>query len=154
ISLGITTLLYLGVSVVAVLATPLPELQGSEAPLADVVRRRGPGWAMTVSLIGLLAGINGALVQIIMASRVMYGMGRDGISFSWLGVAHPYTRTPVRATIFASMLVLVLALSLDIAALAGITDRKSTRLNSSHVKISYAVFCLKKKKRAEHEHHF
>src|SRR5690606_41674835 len=27
----------------------------------------------------------------------------------------------------------------------GITDRKSTRLNSSHVKISYAVFCLKKK---------
>src|SRR5204863_3172508 len=28
-------------------------------------------------------------------------------------------------------------------------DRKSTRLNSSHVEISYAVFCLKKKKRAE-----
>src|SRR6266498_3306733 len=27
-------------------------------------------------------------------------------------------------------------------------DRKSTRLNSSHVRISYAVFCLKKKKRA------
>src|SRR5436309_7714005 len=29
----------------------------------------------------------------------------------------------------------------------GITDRKSTGLNSSHVKISYAVFCLKKKKK-------
>src|SRR5690606_41347902 len=29
------------------------------------------------------------------------------------------------------------------------TDRKSTRLNSSHVKISYAVFCLKKKKNKE-----
>src|SRR3712207_9533976 len=28
----------------------------------------------------------------------------------------------------------------------GITDRKSTRLNSSHANISYAVFCLKKKK--------
>src|SRR5690606_42147026 len=28
---------------------------------------------------------------------------------------------------------------------ADIEDRKSTRLNSSHVKISYAVFCLKKK---------
>src|SRR5690606_41843118 len=28
------------------------------------------------------------------------------------------------------------------------TDRKSTRLNSSHVKISYAVFCLKKKTKA------
>src|SRR5690606_40803470 len=30
-------------------------------------------------------------------------------------------------------------------------DRKSTRLNSSHVKISYAVFCLKKKKKKEDE---
>src|SRR5438067_5475121 len=32
----------------------------------------------------------------------------------------------------------------------GDTDRKSTRLNSSHVSISYAVFCLKKKKRTGH----
>src|SRR5207302_11438076 len=30
------------------------------------------------------------------------------------------------------------------------SDRKSTRLNSSHVKISYAVFCLKKKKKKKH----
>src|SRR5438874_10098544 len=29
----------------------------------------------------------------------------------------------------------------------GVQDRKSTRLNSSHVEISYAVFCLKKKKK-------
>src|SRR5690606_42002133 len=32
-------------------------------------------------------------------------------------------------------------------------DRKSTRLNSSHVKISYAVFCLKKKKKGKLESH-
>src|SRR5690349_22075348 len=32
-------------------------------------------------------------------------------------------------------------------------DRKSTRLNSSHVEISYAVFCLKKKKTEEKRHH-
>src|SRR5690606_41940147 len=39
------------------------------------------------------------------------------------------------------------------AAAAGGADRKSTRLNSSHVKISYAVFCLKKKsaRQALHE---
>src|SRR5699024_12246812 len=35
---------------------------------------------------------------------------------------------------------------------AGSGDRKSTRLNSSHVSISYAVFCLKKKKK-QHKHH-
>src|SRR5207249_10490954 len=36
--------------------------------------------------------------------------------------------------------------SLGVAPVAGVGDRKSTRLNSSHVSISYAVFCLKKKK--------
>src|SRR3712207_8763688 len=30
---------------------------------------------------------------------------------------------------------------------SGVLDRKSTRLNSSHANISYAVFCLKKKKK-------
>src|SRR2546427_3063994 len=34
---------------------------------------------------------------------------------------------------------------------ANIRDRKSTRLNSSHSQISYAVFCLKKKKRKNHK---
>src|SRR2546430_17188652 len=35
---------------------------------------------------------------------------------------------------------------LDVIALRSVRDRKSTRLNSSHSQISYAVFCLKKKK--------
>src|SRR3712207_6873154 len=38
------------------------------------------------------------------------------------------------------------ALLADLAADALLLDRKSTRLNSSHANISYAVFCLKKKK--------
>src|SRR5690606_39342622 len=45
---------------------------------------------------------------------------------------HHSWRYPGRATLSAQRL--------------GRADRKSTRLNSSHVKISYAVFCLKKKK--------
>src|SRR6266536_3124883 len=49
---------------------------------------------------------------------------------------------------------------LDCRAITPMSDRKSTRLNSSHEWISYAVFCLKKKKKArnpvcrlEEEHH-
>src|SRR2546430_5617042 len=38
------------------------------------------------------------------------------------------------------------------ATAAFFTDRKSTRLNSSHSQISYAVFCLKKKKKYSHVH--
>src|SRR3989442_10790088 len=38
------------------------------------------------------------------------------------------------------------------AAHVALGDRKSTRLNSSHVRISYAVFCLKKKKKQHHRY--
>src|SRR3712207_8715406 len=38
----------------------------------------------------------------------------------------------------------------DVAPRVGV-DRKSTRLNSSHANISYAVFCLKKKKKEHHD---
>src|SRR2546426_7704863 len=39
-----------------------------------------------------------------------------------------------------------------ISGFSGEQDRKSTRLNSSHLVISYAVFCLKKKKKTTHEY--
>src|SRR5690625_220925 len=46
-------------------------------------------------------------------------------------------------TVVASLLVATLSLPYGIGVLVGRADRKSTRLNSSHVAISYAVFCLK-----------
>src|SRR5947209_19808500 len=41
----------------------------------------------------------------------------------------------------------------DLLRITALTDRKSTRLNSSHANISYAVFCLKKKRNHKHHHH-
>src|SRR5690606_41739252 len=41
--------------------------------------------------------------------------------------------------------------SLSLSAISNQRDRKSTRLNSSHVKISYAVFCLKKKTKTKYK---
>src|SRR5438445_6115789 len=41
--------------------------------------------------------------------------------------------------------------ALDITLYRDDLDRKSTRLNSSHANISYAVFCLKKKKKNKHK---
>src|SRR2546430_8171747 len=48
---------------------------------------------------------------------------------------------------------LALASGADIVAGIGELDRKSTRLNSSHSQISYAVFCLKKKNKIKHMRH-
>src|SRR2546421_12628547 len=51
------------------------------------------------------------------------------------------------ALYWSSRVLVVLALQMQTVAPPGLaTDRKSTRLNSSHDQISYAVFCLKKKK--------
>src|SRR5690606_41006906 len=44
-----------------------------------------------------------------------------------------------------AVIIVVVEIILGVMLLLGYLDRKSTRLNSSHVKISYAVFCLKKK---------
>src|SRR5690625_1482210 len=73
------------------------------------------------------------------------------------GVSVPETRAVVRATLSGQGLnhdeIIELARSLWVPSRTAIDlpratrDRKSTRLNSSHVAISYAVFCLKKKNR-------
>src|SRR3712207_7135669 len=55
-------------------------------------------------------------------------------------------RPPVRADLHARR---GLRTSGQRSAVSGQQDRKSTRLNSSHANISYAVFCLKKKKRED-----
>src|SRR5438874_6240396 len=49
--------------------------------------------------------------------------------------------------------VVLLLVGLGLATVEHMPDRKSTRLNSSHVEISYAVFCLKKKKKKHNMHH-
>src|SRR5690606_41585727 len=61
---------------------------------------------------------------------------RDGVHYLLLGTAH-VSRESVEAVRDA-----IGSGQFDVVA---VEDRKSTRLNSSHVKISYAVFCLKKK---------
>src|SRR5690606_24662093 len=61
----------------------------------------------------------------------------DGISMGTKGMSYSL---PSREVIADSIESFILGHSFD-----GVVDRKSTRLNSSHVKISYAVFCLKKK---------
>src|SRR3989442_1918556 len=60
----------------------------------------------------------------------------------------PYT-TLFRSDLIEQAMPELIQLGLQIVVIGtGDRDRKSTRLNSSHVRISYAVFCLKKKKKS------
>src|SRR3712207_6962145 len=55
------------------------------------------------------------------------------------------TQDPFTMLLMAGPMILLFELAIQVARLVD-RDRKSTRLNSSHANISYAVFCLKKKK--------
>jgi amino acid transporter len=110
-TLAFSTVLYIAVALVAMSSLRPGELAATEAPLAAVYQKLTGREPLLITLIGMFAVINGALIQMIMASRVIYGMADRGWLPSLLGHIHPMTRTPVVATVLVAVLVLVLALS-------------------------------------------
>lgn len=122
ISMVLATVLYCLIALVAVATVPVERLASSSTPLAEIVRNKG-NYAMTgLGIVSLLSGFNGALVQIIMSSRVAYGTARQGLAPGWLAEVHPVTRTPVRATAVVVGVILVLAVLFPLTTLAKITS--------------------------------
>lgn len=113
--------LYFIVALAALHVMTAADLAQSEAPLADMMLASG-GSNTLITLIGLVAVINGALVQIIMASRVLYGMAGQAMAPAILGNINAFTRTPVVATVFVASLVLIFALALPLTQLAQLTS--------------------------------
>jgi len=88
LALGITTLLYAAVSLTAVLTVPPEQLAVSDAPLAMVYQQATGREPIALGIIGIFAVVNGALIQIIMGSRILYGMSRQGWLPTVLGWSH------------------------------------------------------------------
>ena len=126
IVLVVSTILYLAIALVAVLALPINDLASSNAPLALIVEKsvdaNSDKATLLISAISLIAVVNGALIQIIMASRVLYGMGNTGLAHHKFANLHPRTRTPLFSTGLTVLVVLVLALWLPLVTLAQITS--------------------------------
>lgn len=122
ICIGAAGLLYVAVALVAVLAVSPEALANSPAPVAALAS--GQGWWPTTGLwmVSILAGLNGALVQIIMAARVGYGLARAGRAPAWLGDVHKTRRTPIKATALVVGIGWLLASFLPIATLAEVTS--------------------------------
>ncbi len=121
IALCVSTLIYVMVILVALTSVPIEQLAGSKAPLALVYQHVTGGSPIVISSIGLMAVMNGVLVQIIMAARILYGMSVKGWLPRGLGVVHPRTQTPIRATIAVTVIVTTLALWFPILHLATAT---------------------------------
>ncbi|MGB5474565.1 MAG: APC family permease [Gammaproteobacteria bacterium] len=121
-ALGISTLLYFAVAVVAVSVVTPAQLAASDAPLAYIYQQASQADPLLIAAISMIAVVNGALIQIIMASRVCYGMGNRGWAPPWLARVHPATRTPVLATGLVTLLVMLMALWLPLESLARATS--------------------------------
>ena len=122
IALTVSTVIYLLVVLTAMTSIPVDVLAGSEAPLALVYEHATGRSPVVISAIGMLAVVNGALIQIIMASRIFYGMSVKGWLPPALGVVHARTRTPLLSTAVVCAIVVTLALWIPLVTLAGATS--------------------------------
>jgi APA family basic amino acid/polyamine antiporter len=120
ISVLMTGMIYVTVCLAVVLRIPPEQLANSAAPFSQVLAS-WPMAALGLAIVGMLAGINGALIQIIMASRVAYGLSKSGQGARWLAEIEPRSQTPIHATAIVTMFVLVLAIWFPIVPLAKAT---------------------------------
>lgn len=123
ITLIVTTVLYVLVMWTALATLGVDTLAASKAPLALVFERLTGASPRTMSAIAIVATLNGIVVNIIMASRVMYGLARVGSLPAPLARLHPRTQTPLIGTAVSVAIVLAFALMLPIAELADLSAR-------------------------------
>ena len=114
--------IYLVVTVVASTAVPTDRLAASSGPLLEVVQR-GPLSLPTdvFSAIALFALANGALINMIMASRLLYGMSQEGILPAVLGRVDARRQTPWIAIVTTTAAAMVLIATGDLSELADTT---------------------------------
>jgi len=122
ITLIITAVIYVLVMVTALMSMPPDQLAQTDAPLATLYEHHSGEKAVLLGLIGMFAIINGALIQVIMASRVLYGMGSRGQLPRFLSRVNARTRTPLLATLVITILVLIVSSIGRLAALAELTS--------------------------------
>ena len=123
LTLAIATVLYFAVTGVAVLAVPPAELAQSSAPLGLVFERVTGASPVAITAIAIVATLNGVIVQLIMAARVLYGLGCQGSLPAVLARVHPVTRTPLVATAVVVGIATALAMSFPLEGLAEMTSR-------------------------------
>lgn len=118
----ISTILYILVAFISIIAIEPSILSKSQAPLADVYKTLTQKEPIILSFIGMFAVINGALIQIIMVSRLLYGMSINKWIPEVFSSVNKSTNTPIFSTVFASIIILIFALWLPILTLAGLTS--------------------------------
>lgn len=150
LGLGATATIYVLVAIASVAVVPPEGLAGDDTPLLKVVRTGAPGFPLWIfGLITMFAVANTALLNMMMASRLVYGMSRELVLPRQFGVVHATRRTPSVAILFTTVLALLLiGLVGELPALAGTT---TLLLLCVFAVANVAVLVLRREK-VEHAH--
>lgn len=112
VSVAVSTVLYLVVVFIVLWSMTPAQAAASPRPLLEVLRIAGsplPEWCF--SGIALFAVFNTGLANFIMASRLLYGLGEEGLAPAALTAVHPSRRTPWVAVLAAAALTALLVLT-------------------------------------------
>jgi amino acid transporter len=123
LGVGIAAAIYVSVAVLSSMLVPADELAAAESgALLRVLEVGAPGFPLPVfAAIGLFAVVNSALINMLMASRLLYGMANERIIPSVLGRVHEGRRTPWVSIAFTSLIAIILVAVGDISQLGGTT---------------------------------
>ncbi|EFQ84125.1 amino acid permease [Aeromicrobium marinum DSM 15272] len=155
--LGLAAVIYVLISILAVAIVPVGDLANSETPLVTVVQTAAPDFPIgdLLPVISMFAVANSALINMMMASRLLYGMSKQGVLPKFLSHVHPGRRTPWAAIVFTTVigLGLITFVSADpdssvVALLGGTT---SLLLLAVFTVVNVAVLVLRRDP-VDHEH--
>ena len=121
--MGGAALIYVVVAVLSSVLVPAADLAAAESGALLLVLQTGaPGFPLLVfAAIGLFAVVNSALINMLMASRLLYGMANERILPRAFGRVHRGRRTPWVSIAFTSLIAIVLVVVGDISQLGGTT---------------------------------
>ncbi len=104
--LSIAGVIYILVAIVAVALVPVGTLAESETPLVEVVKAGAPNLPIDeiFPFISMFAVSNTALINMLMASRLIYGMARQNVLPPVFGKVHPRRLTPWVAILFTTLI--------------------------------------------------
>ncbi|WP_028934339.1 APC family permease [Pseudonocardia spinosispora] len=150
VGMGIAAAVYVLVAIVSSMLVPARELAAAKSgALLHVLQVSAPGFPLQLfGAIGLLAVINSALINMLMASRLLYGMANERILPNFFGTVHPTRRTPWVSILFTSVIAYILVISVDLSVLGGTT---ALLLLAVFTLVNVAVLVLRKDK-VEHRH--
>jgi basic amino acid/polyamine antiporter, APA family len=156
--LGITAVIYVLVSIVAVALVPVGELADSETPLLEVVRAGAPGLPLDTlyPLISMFAVANTALINMLMASRLIYGMAKQDVLPRSLAAVLPGRRTPWAAIVFVTVialgLIVVVTALMEADTVEALGGTTALLLLGVFTVVNVACLVLKRTHHVDHEH--